>query len=196
LLATDGTTSLGTGGDGDFRTYTTILQETGTFFIHVTPVGALTDYRLELTKFKSASYEAEPNDTTATANLLTTNAAGVIDVAGDVDVFRFLAVKDRLVTIQCYATNVDPNLLMSDGFSEYSGHGSSLDPLLTIKDGAGTTLASSTINAADVTTECITDGLPTMAVSFVAPSTGTFYVQVESASGAFDPSDYYVITKR
>lgn len=197
LLATDGTTSLGTGGDEDFRTYTTILQETGTFFIHVTPGATLTDYRLELTRFKSATYEAEPNDTTATANLLTTNTAGVIDVAGDKDIYRFLAVKDRLVTIQAYATNIDPNLLMSDGFFEYSGHGSNLDPLLTIFDTDGTTvLASSTINAADVTTECITDGLPTMAVSFVAPSTGSFYVQVESASGSADPSNYYVITKR
>src|SRR5262249_31942439 len=156
------------------------------FFIHITPGLALTDYRLELTKFKSATYEAEPNDTIATANLLTTNAAGVIDVAGDVDVFHFLAVKDRLVTIQAYAANVDPNLLMSEGFFEYSNHGSNLDPLLTIKDAGGTTLASSTIAAVDVTTECITDGLPTMAVSFIAPSTGTFYVQVESASGGFD----------
>jgi hypothetical protein len=197
MLATDGTTSLSTGGDGGFQTFTTILQETGTFYIHITPSGALTDYRLELTKFKSATYETEANDTPATADTLTTSAAGIIDTAGDKDVYRFQAAKDRLVTIQIYAEDSDAGGLMSDGFFEYSGHGSDLDPLLTVFDTDGTTtLASSTIAALDVTTECITDGLPTTAVSFVAPSSGTFYVQVESASGSGSATNYYVITKR
>jgi hypothetical protein len=155
----------------------------------------LTDYRLELTRFKAATYETEANDTIATADTLSTSAAGAIATAGDVDVFRFTATQNRFTTISIYATNSDVNNLMSDGFFEYSGHGSNLDPLLTIKDAAGTTLASSTIAALDVTTECITDGLPTAAVSFVAPTTGSFYVQVESASGSGDPSNYYVITK-
>jgi hypothetical protein len=193
LLATDGLTSLSTGGDDAFQTYTTILQETGTFYVHVTPNGGLTDYRLELSRFKSATYETEPNNSIAESGTLTTSAAGVIDSIGDVDVYQFTAAKDHFVTIAVYASDSPTG---SDGFEEYSGYGSDLDPLLTITDGTGTPLASSTCLPLNSYTESITDGLPTAAVSFVAPASGRYYVNVESASGTGDASNYYVITKR
>ena len=159
----------------------------------MTPGGGLTDYRLELSRFKSATYETEPNDSIAEAGTLTTSAAGVIDSIGDVDVFQFSATKDHFVTIAVYASSTPTG---SDGFDEYSGYGSDLDPLLTITDDTGTPLASSTCLPLNSYTESITDGLPTAAVSFIAPASGRFYVNVESASGSGDPSNYYVITKR
>lgn len=191
LIATDGLTLLNTGGDGDYRTYTTILQETGTFYVHVSPGAALTDYRLELSRFKSSTYESEPNNAIAEAGVLSTSSSGVIDTAGDVDVFRFTATQDRFLTIAVYASNGPTD---SDGFFEYSGHGSDLDPVLTITDAAGNPLASSTCTPVNSYTESVTDGLPTAAVSFVAPTSGTFYVNVESASGTGDAANYYVIT--
>jgi len=193
LLGTDGVTSLSTGGDDEFQVLTTILQETGTFYIHATPGVNPTDYRLELSRFKSAGYESEPNDAIGEADTLSTSAAGVIDTAGDVDVFRFTASANRFVTIAIYASDSETD---SDGFFEYSGHGSDLDPLLTITDEAGTTLATSTCMPVTSYTESVTDGLPTAAVSFVAPTSGRYFVNVESASGTGDSDSYYVITKR
>ncbi len=63
-------------------------------------------------------------------------------------------------------------------------------------DAAGLPLATSTSTPANTYTESITDGLPTAAVSFVAPTSGLFYVQVESAGGSGSVTNYYVITKR
>jgi hypothetical protein len=198
IYAPDGDTELPTGGDGDFHTYTTILQETGTHFIVVEPWGGLTDYRVELTRFRAATYEHEPNDTIANANSLGSGgrSAGVIEPAvpgvADTDVFHFKVAKDRLTTIQIYASYFSTD---SDGFFEYSGHGSDLEPDLRILDHEGTEIAYSTSDWSTVSTEDVIYGLPCAAVSFVAPASGRYYVEVTDAFGGFGSEYYYVIER-
>jgi hypothetical protein len=193
VLAPDGTTLVPTGGFFELQTVTTILQEDGMHFLRVVPGGALTDYRLELSRFQSATRESEPNDTIATADALVTRAAGVVDAPGDVDVFRFDAPQDRLAVVAIYA---GPSATGSDGFFEYSGHGSDLQPELTVTDGQGAVLATCTSNPASVFTESVTDGLPTAAVAFVPSSPGPFYVHVESAFGTGTATHTYVVERR
>jgi hypothetical protein len=194
MLATDGTTALSTGGDFDFQTQTTILQETGTFYIKVEPNTTLTDYALELTRFKSATYETEANDTIATADSLSTRVAGVIDPVGDADVYSFSTSTNHLVEIVCYASiSLDPN---GDGDLEYSGHGSACSPLLEVLDGTGAVVATFTSAPATVYAESVTDPLPTCQVVGVPDPGGIYYVRVTDALGGGGPGFYYVLEKR
>ncbi len=176
MLATDGATALATGGGGSFQVETTILQETGTFYVKVEPGAVATTYALELTRFQSSSFESEPNDTIAAANLFTTRIAGAIDPVADTDVFRCTLSAKRLVRFACYAASAPTG---SDGDSEYSGHGSSCAPLLEVLDGTGLVLATSTSAPVSVYTESVTDPLPTAAVSYVPATAGR-----EEVSGA------------
>ncbi|MFN0009765.1 MAG: DVUA0089 family protein [Planctomycetota bacterium] len=194
VLAPDGATTLPTGGFFDFQTATAILQEDGTHYIRAMSTGGLTDYRLELSLFRSAQQEAEPNDTIAAADAaLATRAAGSIGAPGDSDVFPFDAPEDRLTVLAIYAGRAATG---SDGAFEYSGHGSDLAPLVTVTDGLGTVLATSTSDPASIFTESATDPLPTAALAFVPSSAGPFYVRLESALGAGGPTHTYVIEKR
>jgi hypothetical protein len=200
LVASDGTTPIPFHEGPAFQVLTTILQQTGVQYIHVQPdasaVGS-TSYRLELRLFHSATYEVEPNDTLQTANGFpaTGYAAGVIPAAGDRDLYRFTTTTNELVTFDVFA---DDTATGSDGFSEYSGHGSDLDPLLTIRDSTGAVVARSTSDPAAATfTEGIADGLPTAAVTFVAPPTShVFYLDVTAADGSGGVNHYYVVHRR
>jgi hypothetical protein len=200
LLAADGLTPVPFHEGRVFQVLTTILQQTGTFHIRVRPdpaAVAATSYRLELKRFHSAPYETEPNDTIATANAFPGGkfAAGVISIPGDLDLFRFVAGNGELVTFVVYA---DDTATGSDGFSEYSGHGSDLDPLLVIRDSTGAVLATSTsVPPGSVYTESVADGLPTAALTFVGPPTShTFYLEVTSADGSGGSGHYYVVERR
>lgn len=194
VLAPNGTTTKATGGFFAFQAATTILQEDGTHYIRAVSTGGLTDYRLELSLFRTAEQEAEPNDTIATANVsLDPRAAGSIGSAGDVDVFQFEASQDRLTVLEIYAGRATSG---SDGAFEYSGHGSDLDPSITVTDGLGTVLATSTSNPVSVFAESVTDPLPTAGLAFVPSAPGPFYARVESALGAGGPTHTYVIEKR
>ena len=193
-------TPLNTGGDFELRTSTTILQETGPHFIVVEPFGVQTDYRIELTRFQSSTYESEPNDTTAQADSLGTRASGVIEVPApgvviDVDLFKFSASKDRLTTISIYASNINTELNGSDGFYNFSGHGSSLQPTLRILDSAGAEIAISPGDWVSVDTEDVINGLPCGAVSFISTTGGTHYVEVTDALDSSGSDFYYVIEK-
>ena len=199
IYGPDATTALPFGGDGDFHTYTTILQETGTHYIVVEPFIGQTDYRVELTRFRSATAESEPNNTVAEADSLGSGgrSAGVIEVPApgallDVDVFSFSASADRLTTISIYASFFATD---SDGFVEFSGHGSDLEPQLRILDAEGGEVAISTSDWSTVTTEDVVNGLPCAAVSFIAATGGTYYVEVSDAFDASGPTYYYVIEK-
>jgi len=150
-------------------------------------------YALELTRFQSASFESEVNDTIAAANALTTRIAGVIDPVGDADVYRFTLPAKHLVRIACYASSTPTG---SDGDSEYSGHGSSCSPLLEILDAAGLVVATSTSAPMSVYTESVTDPLPTAAVSYVPNAAGTYYVRITDAAGGGGPGFTYVIEKK
>ena len=193
LLGPDGATVKASGGNLDLRTLTTILDSTATYYARVTPVGSQTAYALRLSRWRASAFESEPNDTPATADPLGDRAAGAIDAPGDVDVFAFTAFGARLVTVAAYASDT---AVASDGMADFSGHGSDLAPLLTITDAAGAVLATSTSVPAFAFTESVVDPLPTAAVSFLVPSTGTYHVRVESALGQGGPEHSYVVEKR
>lgn len=193
VLAPDGTTAKATGGFFNLQTVTTILQEDGTHYLRVVPSGGPTDYRLALARFRSADPESASNDTIATADLLFQRAAGAIDAPGDVDVFRFEAPEDRLAVVAIYAGRAATG---SDGAFEYSGHGSDLQPSITVTNGAGTVLASCTSDPASVFTESVTDPLPTASLAFIPTTDGPFYAHIGSAFGAGGPTHTYVVEKR
>ncbi|MFN0009770.1 MAG: DVUA0089 family protein [Planctomycetota bacterium] len=195
----DGITALPVGGLGSLETATTILQETGLHYIVIEPEGGLTDYRLELTRFRSATYESEPNNLFGDANALGAGgrSAGVIEgvVFGgpvDTDTFSFTAAANRLTTISIYASSSPTD---SDGFFEFSGHGSSLQPTLRILDSVGDPIATSPADWSNVSTESVTNGLPCGAVSFIDPDGGTFYVEVTDALNGSGAAYYYVIER-
>lgn len=193
VLAPDGTTTVPTGGFFSLQTITTILQEDGRHYLRVDPTLGATDYRLALTLFRSAVQESGSNDTIGTADLLFQRVAGAVEAPGDVDVFRFEAPEQHLTILAIYAGRAATG---SDGDFEYSGHGSDLQPLITITNGAGTVVASCTCDPASVFTESVTDPLPSAAIAFIPTDEGPYYAHVESAFGAGGPTHTYVLEKR
>jgi hypothetical protein len=200
LFASDGTTPLPFHEGPAFQVLTTILQQDGTYYARAqTATGAVgaTSYRLELRRFHTATYEAEPNDSVDDPDLFPGGgwAAGAIATPGDVDVYSFSAGTGQLVTFEVFASDTATG---SDGFPEYSGHGSALAPLLTIRDRLGAAVATSTSTpAGSIFTESIVGGLATAAVTFVAPPTShQFFVEVASADGSSGADHYYVLHRR
>ena len=200
LVGSDGSTPLTFHEGPLFQVLTTILQQSGTTFVHVQPdpaASGATSYRLELRRFHAAVAETEPNDSLAQAHAFPGGgyAAGVIGTPGDVDVYRFGALGEQIVTFDVYAGNTATG---TDAMSEYSGHGSALAPLLSVRDVNGVPLATSTsLPVNGIYTESVSDALPTAAVTFVAPPTShVFYVEVASADGTGGPDHYYVLRKR
>lgn len=196
----DGTTPLPFDIGTEFQVASTILQQNGPFFVRVQLAPAAlvgTLYRLELTRFHTAAQESEPNDGTSTAEPFPNSdfVAGAITAPGDVDLFRFSTKKDQLVTFVVYAGNAATG---SDGFPEYSGWGSDLEPLLTIRDTVGAAVATSTSAPTNaIFTESVADGLPTAAVTFVAPPTNnTFFLEIGASDGAGSSAHYYVVERR
>jgi len=200
LFGPDGTTAVPFDIGTEFQVASTILQQNGPFFVRVQPAPAAasgTLYRLELERFHAAVQESEPNDLTSTADAFPSGkfAAGVVSIPGDVDLFRFTASRDQLVTFVVYAGEATTG---SDGFPEYSGWGSDLQPLLTIRDTVGAAVATSTSAPTNlVFTESVADGLPTAAVTFVVPPTSTsFFLEVAAADGTGSSAHYYVVERR
>jgi len=194
LVGTDGTTALVTGGNLSLRTRTTILQETGTFYVKVEGLGASTPYAIGLTRFASSAYETEPNDTPATANALTQRVSGVIDAlapAQDVDLYQVSLTKDQLARFVCYASSSPTS---SDGLGDYSGHGSNLAPLLELLDDQGLVVGSSTsVPAHGTFTESVTQPLPTCALVTAVGASGTYFVRISDANAASGASYTYVL---
>jgi hypothetical protein len=200
LVASDGTTPLSTHEGPAFQVLTTILQHTGTFYIRTQPdpaAVASTTYRLELQRFHAATYEVEPNDTIAQAGSIPPNGfvAGVIDTAGDRDLYRFTTSTGQFVIFDVFA---DATATGSDGFSEFSGHGSDLDPLLTIRDSTGAIVAQSTSEPTGaIFTEGVAEGLPTASVTYIGPPTShVFYLEVTAADGSGGVNHYYTVRRR
>jgi hypothetical protein len=199
LFAPDGITPLPFDIGPQFQVISTILQQNGPFFVRVLPGAAATlgtQYRLELTLFHAATQESEPNDTISAADTFPSGkyAAGAISLPGDVDLFRFTAKKDELVTFAVYAGNPTA----SAGSPEYSGWGSSLAPRLTIRDTVGAAVATSTVAPVNGTsTQSTADGLPTALVTFVGTATSnTFFLEVAAADGTGSSSHTYVVQRR
>jgi hypothetical protein len=191
LVGSDGLTDLSWGGDAGFQTLTTILQATGTYYVRVDGAGALTDYAIALTRFESSDYETEPNDTDVDAGTLTTRVSGVIDPGGDADMFSVSLKKDELVRFVCYASSVPTD---SDGCEEYSGHGSSLSPLIELLDDVGTVVAASTSEPTNGSyTESVTQPLPTCGLVTTASVAGTYFVRITDAAALSGATYYYVL---
>jgi hypothetical protein len=191
LVDVDGVTNLTTGGDGGFQTLTTILQATGTFYVRVEGGTGTTPYALELTRFQSATYETEPNDTDVDAGVLEERVAGVINPGGDVDMYSVSLKKDQLARFVCYASSSPTD---SDGDSEYSGHGSDLSPLIELVDGLGVTVASSTSEPTNGSyTESVTQPLPTCGLVTTVATTGTYFVRISDTAGLNGTTFYYVL---
>jgi hypothetical protein len=191
LVGTDGTTALATGGNGDFQTLTTILQETGTFYVEVQGGAGTSPYAIELKLFESSVYETEPNDTSVDAGGLSDRVSGVIATGGDVDMFRVSLTKNKLVRFVCYASNSATD---SDGSSEYSGHGSDLAPLIELVDNLGVVVASSTsVPVNGVFTESVTQPLPTSCLCTTVTATGPYFVRISDANAASGATYYYVL---
>jgi hypothetical protein len=187
-----------TGPSGTINIVRTILQTTGTHYVRVAAGGTSTSYAVELILYKSSLMETEANDTGATADAVDANrrASGVIATAGDVDYFVITATAGELVTVDIYAAAATaPG---SNGDSGRSGWGSTLTPVLDVFDapGAATPIATTTAAAASVSGESVTQATPTLAVSFIASTTGSYYVRVGSSTGGGSPTDTYVIERR
>ncbi|NUN48410.1 MAG: fibronectin type III domain-containing protein [Candidatus Brocadiae bacterium] len=199
LFASDGTTEIPSSPpEGVLHTARALLRDSGTCYIRVKgTTGSGTLYSLELERFLAVAVESEPNDPPAAADVLDLagRVSGLIAADGDVDVFSFAATSTELVTLAAYArpADVPPG---SDGDSGRSGHGSTMSPKLTVRDEAGQVLATSADGLSKVSAESITNPLPTLEVTFVAPASGTYTVTVEDVKGKGSPTGTYTIRRR
>ncbi len=173
----------------ELRTLRTILPASGDFDVRVSS-NDTGDYALRIRQLAAGS-EVEPNDSVAQAQAfdLDGRRAGAIETVGDVDLFAFQATKRVPIVFVCYADDVLPN-----GFFELNGFGSALAPVLRVRDAAGTELASvvSSLGTALGTN----DGLPSLGLAFLPPSTGTFYLEVADESGNSGADFRYVLEQR
>ncbi len=195
LIGVNGTTVLPVGGQGELEVATCILTTAGTHFVRITPDGTPTAtlYHLRIERFMTGSFEVEPNSTSATASKLNANGrgAGIISTLNDVDSFEFKLKKNRLAVVSVYAGTIGAQ---SDGYPDFSGFGSDTQPLLYIKNESGAILAStSTGNIVTVGTEGVADGLPVASVTFVAPASGKYYAEMNSAELGNGPTHYYIV---
>jgi hypothetical protein len=201
-----GTTSV----DGSFsiNCARTIIPTTGTYYVHVTS-SITTTYAFQLSRLKGAGgAESEPNDGTGTADALPTTGTergritGSIATAGDLDVYSFSALAGEVVTFAIYGGSpYDASFgIGTGGHYNHDVHGSLLQPTLTIYDSVGATVNVgpfiSPVPTTIITTEAVTVGLAQRGVSFVAPSAGTYYIEVSSYDGTSSPTHKYVLEKR
>lgn len=180
----------------NFVTRTTMLQSTGTFFVRVTPDGTPVDttYRMRLTLVRNASFETEPNNTSATAQALTATgrAAGVINPAADVDFFSFTAAANELVVFHVHGNT--PGVSLGAGYTQY---GSVVSALATIFNTNGTTVLTT---ASRATAARRPQGVSQLDVSiqiaFVAPSAGTYFLSMADSGGVGGATRHYAITRQ
>jgi hypothetical protein len=193
ILDTDGVTPLDYGFGSQFQSYNFFLPATGTYYVRADASLADVPYGFVAERFLSSAFESEANDSIATADSLDNSgrASGVIGTAGDHDFFAFSASGGRRVTVRVHADEGP----QSNGFFEYQDIDSALDVALAIVDSGGLPLALSDYSLS-ISTESVVDGLPSGAVTFVPPASGTFYVDVFSSAGTSGSDYHYVIVKR
>ncbi len=199
LIAPDGFTVVPSDyDDDDAQVLRAILPATGTYCIRVTGPAATT-YALNLELFARTTFETETNNSQFTAGSFNSTgfASGVVDTDTDLDFFKVEAKAGELVTILVYADQPGSGD-DSDGFFDFSGWGSTLQPRLRIMNGAGSFIADArtSLAAADPTTESIINGLATAQVSFIAPTAGTYYVVVSAENVPVSSSHIYALQKK
>jgi hypothetical protein len=175
----------------------TILPATGTFFVRVTGTGVLTDYAFRIERFRDAAFESEVNDTPASSDAFTLigRVAGVLESAGDEDVFSFTAVLGEIVNFSIYAARGAFADFSGIGFLSHDDYGSLLFPVLEVTDSSGNILDATPFSGANFTGESMSNALATSAVTFRATATGTFYIRVADADGFGGPEFLYLLEK-
>ena len=179
--------------EGSLHTQSFLLRHSGTFFLRVPASVSPTSYAFRLEKVLSSTWETEDNDAIARANPLDMGgrASGVVIDNNDDDFFSFQATMGVPVTIAIYAAKA----LHSDGFFEYSGHGSALPSRVRLLNMNGQLVGESHYGKV-VGSEGVITGLPTGAAAFIPPSTGTYYARVEAVNNLGQADYHYVIEKR
>jgi len=191
ILQSDGVTVVPSAPEGsDLRFRRTILTASGTYFIRLTTAsGTALPYTLRLIRQQSSGLETEPNNTIAAANPIPAGnrVTGVIATAGDLDTYSFSAAAGELVVF-----SVEANSALASNLDNW---GSTLITGLQILDGTAAVLGTSNTTSAINTLGTIT-GLRRVEIAFVAPGTGTFYVQVSDTTGAGNATKFYTLVKR
>jgi len=192
LVKPDGATEMTSGGDAEIGLLTTILQATGTYYVHVARGAQDTSYVLRLNRFKGAAYEAEPNDSRGNAGSLDANgrAAGLLTAVDTEDYFEFYALGGELVTFAMYQCACG-----TLGNDQTGGWGSELAGILTVLDAEESVLATTGSNYFYYAEGTGTDS-PDLMLSFVAPESGTFYVRITMVTEGEEPDTYYYVLER
>jgi len=167
------------------RTLRAVLPASGSTFVRIS--GNVTSYAFYLEDAETTTLEVEPNDATGTAMALPASARviGTIDSAApaESDLYSLTAAAGELVTVACFA-RMDGGFTGSNAFPSNS-FPFGMQPLLRIRDGGGAVIATSTSTPANgVFTESTSDGSATCWIAFVAPSAGSYYVDVSDVRGA------------
>lgn len=179
----------------------TILPEPGIYFFRVTALTAQPIvYVIALSRLQGARFETESNGTLGNADSFdgSGRAAGVIGSDVDVDVYRLDAREGELVIVSILARRTVRGAVGSDGFRPLSGNGSQLRPRLRALTATGAELARSVYTPPNACTgaESVFDGMPTLAVAFIAPAAGTYYIEVAAEDGTGGPNHTYLLQRR
>lgn len=188
------TTTTGVNGMNCLRA---ILPADGTYFLRVTLENGPTPYTFQLVQFMTSAYETEANDTPATANAIpgAGRVSGAIDSTTDVDVFSFSAEAGEVVTFSIYAGPGSSSF----GFPSHARVTTlfaALLPDLEVLNAGSTVLGDTPYAGVNFSGESVANGLATSELTFVAPSTGTFYLRVSASDGNGDADHLYVLEKR
>jgi len=201
ILAADGVSVLPADFDSNgLQTLKTLLTQSGRHYLRATTPSPGAPYTFEIKLLKRSQWESEANDSQFLADSLNTSAlgAGLANTDGDVDMWRFTALRDELVTILIYAEN--PALAnRSNGHAELDGHGSTLRPRLRLMSSAGVVVAEVRLPPTPInntSAESVVHGLATNRLSFVAPATGEYFAIVSAENLPVSSTHYYVIEKK
>lgn len=179
---------------GAFGNARTILTAGGTYFLQVGGTvrgGGSTPYAFRINQTPS-TFETEPNDMASESGTFSSKgrASGMMDSGTDIDVYEFQATEGRPLVFDILASSSNS----ANGFFNHDGFGSTMDPLLTIRDALG-----NVVQTADSDTDFmngVVDGLPTGTLFFVPPASGTYYLEVEESYGDSGADTYYTVEMR
>jgi hypothetical protein len=196
LLGSDAVTALAvasatsTATESKLNTKQTILQATGKYYVKVTGSAAgKFGFRLDLVT--NSSREIEPNDTAATATAIGANgwSSGVIATSADKDHFKIHGELNQLVTVSVLAA-------AGGGIgTALSDWGSALVPVITIRDGSGNIVASTSADRKGLTNfaESTLHTDSTTETSFRAPAGADYDVTVSDADAQGGAGYFYAL---
>ncbi|HKS16137.1 MAG TPA: hypothetical protein VJU16_02435, partial [Planctomycetota bacterium] len=172
-----------------------ILPATGTYYVGAFALGVLTDYTFRIERVLDPTFESETNNTPGTADAYPFGGriGGVIDTAGDVDVFSFQVFQGEVINFSIHAAAGSFAVLTPFGYLSHNDYGSLLLPNLEILNAGGTVLATVPYSGADFSGESMTNGLATSGITFRAPSAGTFYLRVSASDSTGSADHLYVL---